>query len=226
MTSPEPIAAPSATFRAVTLPERWAVISFSIFIASITQIRSPSATSAPSATATLRTVPCSGEGSASLEAAAPPPPAALAFRRFAAARGGSRGAGDGLADHLDVEELARDLDLVVAGDDLGALLRGLRRGDRLGRGRLQPVGVLHQVAAGLAVGPLLGAQDRLVEGDQRRAGRRSRIRRAPAACAASLSRGRRPRRSSLATIGSYIGVTSPPPSTPESTRTPGPEGSR
>ena len=77
--SPEPIAAPSATFRAVTLPERWAVISFSIFIASITQIRSPSETSAPSATATLSTVPCSGEGSASLEAAAPPPAARSRF---------------------------------------------------------------------------------------------------------------------------------------------------
>ena len=31
---------------------------------------------------------------------------------------------------------------------------------------------------------------------------------------------------SLATIGSYIGVTSEPASTPESTRTPGPAGSR
>ena len=30
---------------------------------------------------------------------------------------------------------------------------------------------------------------------------------------------------SLATIGSYIGVTSPPASNPESTRTPGPVGS-
>ena len=30
---------------------------------------------------------------------------------------------------------------------------------------------------------------------------------------------------SLATIGSYIGVTSPPGPTPESTRTPGPVGS-
>ena len=57
MTSPAPIAAPSATFRALTLPDLWAVISFSIFIASITQIRSPSETSAPSATATLRIVP-------------------------------------------------------------------------------------------------------------------------------------------------------------------------
>ncbi len=31
---------------------------------------------------------------------------------------------------------------------------------------------------------------------------------------------------SLATIGSYIGETSPPSRTPESTRTPGPLGSR
>ncbi len=76
--SPLETAAPSETLSAVSLPERWAVISFSIFIASITQIRSPSSTLAPCSTATLRTVPWSGEGSASLEA--PATPAALRSR--------------------------------------------------------------------------------------------------------------------------------------------------
>ena len=85
-TSPLETAAPSATLREVTLPERWAAISFSIFIASITQIRSPSATSAPCSTATLSTVPCSGEGSDSLEALRRRRRLALAFRRLAAAR--------------------------------------------------------------------------------------------------------------------------------------------
>ena len=43
--SPELIAAPSATFSSATFPARCAVISFSIFIASITQISAPSSTS-------------------------------------------------------------------------------------------------------------------------------------------------------------------------------------
>ena len=85
-TSPLETAAPSATLRAVTLPERWAVISFSIFIASITQIRSPSSTSAPSSTATLSTVPCSGEGSDSLEARGAGAGLALALRAAACRR--------------------------------------------------------------------------------------------------------------------------------------------
>jgi hypothetical protein len=51
------IAPPSETLSSVTLPAWWAVISFSIFIASITQISAPSSTSAPFSTATLSTVP-------------------------------------------------------------------------------------------------------------------------------------------------------------------------
>ena len=80
--SPLETAAPTSTFSEVTLPERWAVISFSIFIASITQIRSPSATSAPCSTLTLKTVPWSGEASASLEAPAPPPALRSRFGGF------------------------------------------------------------------------------------------------------------------------------------------------
>ena len=54
--------APSATLISAILPPRWAVISFSIFIASITGMRSPSATSWPCSAATLKTVPWSSEG--------------------------------------------------------------------------------------------------------------------------------------------------------------------
>ena len=57
--SPEATAAPPATVNSATVPSRWAVISFSIFIASITQINAPSSTSAPFSTATLRIVPVS-----------------------------------------------------------------------------------------------------------------------------------------------------------------------
>ena len=167
-TSPAETEAPSTTFSSSTLPARCAVISFSIFIASITQIRSPSATSAPFSTATLKTVPCSGDGQRLARGAGAAAGFALALRRLAAAGAAGRGdPGDGLADHLDVEELAGDLDLVVAGDRLRALLGRGRRGGLIGGGRLEPLPVLHQVAAGLAVGPLLGGEDRLVEGDQR-----------------------------------------------------------
>ena len=48
---------------------RWAVISFSIFIASTTQITWPSRTSSPSATSTASTVPCIGLTTASRAAA-------------------------------------------------------------------------------------------------------------------------------------------------------------
>ena len=90
-TSPLETESPSETFSSSTLPERWAAISFSIFIASITQIRSPSETSAPFSTATLKTVPCSGEGSASLEALGPPPDLRSRLGgRLRAAAGGRR----------------------------------------------------------------------------------------------------------------------------------------
>ena len=47
MGSPTDTEAPSDTDSSDRVPARWAVISFSIFIASMTQMRSPSATSAP-----------------------------------------------------------------------------------------------------------------------------------------------------------------------------------
>ena len=55
--SPLATDAPTAIGSSDTLPALCAVISFSIFIASITQTSAPSATAAPSSTATFRTVP-------------------------------------------------------------------------------------------------------------------------------------------------------------------------
>ena len=92
---------------------------------------------------------------------------ALALRRALAAGSRHRGAGDGVADHLHVEELARDLDLVVALDLLGLLLLGGGGSRHLRGGRLEPVAILHQVTAGLPLRPLLGGEQRLVEWDQR-----------------------------------------------------------
>ena len=162
-------AAPSSTLSEVTLPARWAVISFSIFIASITQIRSPSATSAPSSTLTLKTVPCSGEGSASLEAPPPPPALRSRFGGFLPpAAAGAAPPATGLADHLDVEELAGDLDLVVAG-------RPSRRPPPRARARRSSAGAVdfsHSRSSirSRQVSPLAHCsvrEDRLVEGDQR-----------------------------------------------------------
>ena len=68
--SPALIEAPTSTASDVTLPALWAVISFSIFIASMTTTESPSSTSSPSATSTLKMLPCSGATTSSPE---PPP---------------------------------------------------------------------------------------------------------------------------------------------------------
>ena len=78
--SPVPMAPPSATFSSSTLPARCAVISFSIFIASITQIRAPASTSWPFSTLTRSTVPCSGEISVSEAPSLPPAPRARSRR--------------------------------------------------------------------------------------------------------------------------------------------------
>ncbi len=55
--SPLVTAAPAEMGSSLTVPALWAVISFSIFMASITQMRAPSSTLAPGSTATLSTVP-------------------------------------------------------------------------------------------------------------------------------------------------------------------------
>ncbi len=59
--SPALTATPSEIGSSAILPALWAVISFSIFIASMMQISAPSSTSAPCSTRTLKTLPCSGE---------------------------------------------------------------------------------------------------------------------------------------------------------------------
>ena len=79
--SPLATAAPSEIGSSATVPALWAVISFSIFIASMMQISAPSSTSAPCSTSTLKTLPCSGEVSASPPP--PPPPELLRSRRGA-----------------------------------------------------------------------------------------------------------------------------------------------
>ena len=59
--SPLETEAPSAIGSSAILPALWAVISFSIFIASMMQTSAPSSTFAPFSTSTLKTLPCSGE---------------------------------------------------------------------------------------------------------------------------------------------------------------------
>jgi len=63
--SPLATEAPTEIGNSATVPALWAVISFSIFIASMTAISAPSSTVAPFSTSTLSTVPWIGEVSAS-----------------------------------------------------------------------------------------------------------------------------------------------------------------
>src|SRR5215471_13473355 len=65
ITAPAETTSPTAADRPVTTPALWALIGCSIFIASRTTIRSPSATVSPSATAIFTIVPCIGLVSAS-----------------------------------------------------------------------------------------------------------------------------------------------------------------
>ncbi len=71
ITAPLVTVAPTSAWRPVTVPALWALSGCSIFIASMTTMTSPSATVAPSVTATLTMVPCMGEVTESPEAAAP-----------------------------------------------------------------------------------------------------------------------------------------------------------
>src|SRR3954471_21345038 len=67
--APAETVAPTSAVRPVTVPDLWALRGCSIFMASRTTIRSPSATVAPSSTAILTMVPCIGEVRESPEAA-------------------------------------------------------------------------------------------------------------------------------------------------------------
>src|SRR5439155_18247244 len=95
---------------------------------------------------------------------------ALAARRPPCGRRGARGGrdgavGDGRADDAHVEALARYLDGVGL---LDLLLLAFGGSGRLLEGeRLEPLAVLEQVARGLGLAPLLGGQQRPVEGDER-----------------------------------------------------------
>src|SRR4051794_34633078 len=67
--APAETVAPTSAERPVTVPDLWALRGCSIFMASRTTMRSPSATVAPSSTAILTIVPCIGEVRESPEAA-------------------------------------------------------------------------------------------------------------------------------------------------------------
>src|SRR5699024_3645874 len=80
ITPPAETVWPACALSPWTRPERWATRGCSIFIASRTTTRSPSATTSPSSTATLTIVPCIGIASAF-------PPPAPAVARFPERRG-------------------------------------------------------------------------------------------------------------------------------------------
>src|SRR5689334_21280704 len=62
MTAPLVTVAPTSAFSPVTVPALWALMACSIFMASMTTMVSPSATSWPSSTGTFTTVPCIDDG--------------------------------------------------------------------------------------------------------------------------------------------------------------------
>ena len=59
--APEAMASPSLTASSAMTPALWAVISFSIFIASMMQTSWPSSTACPASTSTFHMLPCRGE---------------------------------------------------------------------------------------------------------------------------------------------------------------------
>ena len=76
--APDWIGSPSVIDSVSITPALWAVISFSIFIASMMQSSWPSSTVSPCLTSTFHMLPCSGETSSS----APPPALFLRSPRF------------------------------------------------------------------------------------------------------------------------------------------------
>ena len=141
-------------------------------------------------------------GCAALTRAAP---GALASRRLAAGRSRGRGAVAHRrgADDLDVEALARDLDRV------GLLHRRSSSSAPAGSALGNASSFSHsrssiEVAAGLAVGPLVGGQQRLVEGDQGLEPVDLVLAAARAACARVACSRSTSQTISLATIGSYM----------------------
>src|SRR5204863_9970621 len=82
--SPTETGVPSITGSSLIVPDLWAVISFSIFIASMMQMSWPSSTVWPCSTSTFHMLPCSGESSSSAPAWVDPYPDLRAPRLGAA----------------------------------------------------------------------------------------------------------------------------------------------
>ncbi len=81
--APAWIGSPSTIGSSTIVPALWAVISFSIFIASMMQSSWPSSTVSPCLTSTFHMLPCSGEGSTSAPPALPEDFRAERFGAFA-----------------------------------------------------------------------------------------------------------------------------------------------
>src|SRR5580700_8876726 len=80
--APALIGSPSVIGSSAIVPALWAVISFSIFIASMMHSSWPSCTSSPCLTSTFHMFPCRGEGRVS----GPPPLEDLRWPRLGALR--------------------------------------------------------------------------------------------------------------------------------------------
>ena len=78
---------PSAIGSSAIVPALCAVISFSIFIASMMVTSWPASTFCPASTSTFQTLPCSGDSNVSPDAPPPPPPPERSRRGFGAAAG-------------------------------------------------------------------------------------------------------------------------------------------
>ena len=162
-----------------TVPPLCAVISFSIFIASMTATSAPSSHRRAGLDGDLQHGPLHRAAqqrrrrrrrpACSPRVRAGPAPG------LARARAGAPVRAARWADHAHVEAPPADLDRVVERDRrVGARAGAVGVGvgvRRAGADRRQPLVVLEQVAAGLAPRPLLGRQQALVEREQRRAGR-------------------------------------------------------
>ena len=204
------------------MPARWAATSFSIFIASTMQTTWPASTLSPSATFTCE--------HRSLH---------RARTRLGRAAGGARGrALAPAAGELAIRRLRHEhLHLDAAAVDLrhrstrSTTRRPTRAAARVGSVRQRLRARREQLATRRSRDrsrPRESTDARAAPCGSRSASsrRRSGTRRARAACARSRPRGRRRARSAWRSSGRRAARPPSPRSTPESTRTPGPDGSR
>ena len=214
---------PSSPARRST-PDLCAVISFSIFIASMIATRSPSCNFLPPPTGTFQMLPASATRACS--AVRSPPGWCSPRTGFVTPFAEPPSAAAGGAPMTRTSK-RRPGTATVYVCSIGIRVRiGLvvRRGAGIGRERLQPLGVLEQVAAGLAARPLLRRQQRAMKADERRRALDRELRQR-----AQHARGR------LLAIAvpddelrehRVVGVRHALPARiPEPTRTPGPDGS-